>query len=397
MAITPELLERLFRIFCHGEGPDAGAKEIYVHLTKKMPNYFCIQVLNLMKQEKTRRVTRLHAIYVLRHMLVSDGGESFSRFNSRTAMELKREVLGWLRHFQDGHAAGILCKIVSFLAAQLLPVGKWPELEGFLTSYIQETEPVALDSTLLNLLDELAQHVPTSYLEAVPKKIGDALLEKLIAITSSDVLFNTYSAEARRHATRVSIVVLRRFPGDNGLLVHLFRGVIDFIFESLASDETFGRQLIEELQSFAMAPEWLQDAVVDDFSMYMLKIIRSPSFSPKTIDSAKTTLLLVAELNPNSCSRIHKLVVSSKIPLPLHSACANNEVERARMLLKAGTMVDALDVNKNTALHYAAQYGSKECAALLLEHGAAITLQNLDGETPIAFARRYGQHEVNAD
>lgn len=42
------------------------------------------------------------------------------------------------------------------------------------------------------------------------------------------------------------------------------------------------------------------------------------------------------------------------------------------MLLKAGTMVDALDVNKNTALHYAAQYGSKECVALLLEHGAAM-------------------------
>lgn len=325
MAITPELLARLFRIFFNGEDPDPdpGAKAIYFHLTKRMPNYFCISVLNLMKQEKTRRVTRLHAICVLQHMLVSDGGESlFSRFNSRTVMELKRELLGWLRHLQDGRVAGILCEIVSVLAAKMLPVGKWPELEGFLMRYIQKTEHVALDSTLLNLLDELAQHVPTSYLEAVPKNIGNALLEKLIAITSSDA----YSDEVRRQATRVSIVVLRRFPGDNGLLVHLFRRVFDFISETLASDETFGRQLIEELQSFAMAPEWLQDAVVDDFSMYMLKIIRSPSFSPKTIDSAKTALLLVAELNPNLSSRIHKLVDSFKIPPPLHSACASNEV-----------------------------------------------------------------------
>ncbi|KAG5560575.1 hypothetical protein RHGRI_003781 [Rhododendron griersonianum] len=123
-----------------------------------------------MKQEKTRRVTRLHAICILQHMLVSDGGELFSRFNSRTVVELKRELLGWLRHLQDGRVASILCEIVSVLVAQMLHVGKWPELEGFLTRYIKKTEHVALGSTLLNLLDELAQHVPTSYL---PKNIRD--------------------------------------------------------------------------------------------------------------------------------------------------------------------------------------------------------------------------------
>ncbi|KAI8566665.1 hypothetical protein RHMOL_Rhmol02G0059400 [Rhododendron molle] len=119
-------------------GPDLSAKAIYIHLTKRMPNYFCIRVLNLMKQEKTRRVTRLHAICVLQHMLVSDGGELFSRFNSRTVVELRRELLGWLRHFRDGCVAGILCEIGSVLVAQMLPVGKWLELEGFLTRYIQK-------------------------------------------------------------------------------------------------------------------------------------------------------------------------------------------------------------------------------------------------------------------
>ncbi|KAI8566666.1 hypothetical protein RHMOL_Rhmol02G0059500 [Rhododendron molle] len=74
----------------------------------------------------------------------------------------------------------------------------------------------------------------------------------------------------------MSIVILRRFPGDNGFLVHLFRRVIDFIFESLALDETFGQQLIEKLQSFAMAPEWLRDAMVDDFSKFMQKSLPFP-------------------------------------------------------------------------------------------------------------------------
>lgn len=44
----------------------------------------------------------------------------------------------------------------------------------------------------------------------------------------------------------------------------------------------------------------------------------------------------------------------------------------AQLLVEAGAKVDALDKNKNTALHYAAGYGRKECVALLLENGAAV-------------------------
>ena len=43
------------------------------------------------------------------------------------------------------------------------------------------------------------------------------------------------------------------------------------------------------------------------------------------------------------------------------------QVKCAQVLLEAGAKVDALDKNKNTALHYAAGYGRKECVALLLE------------------------------
>jgi len=57
-------------------------------------------------------------------------------------------------------------------------------------------------------------------------------------------------------------------------------------------------------------------------------------------------------------------------------------------------MVDALDKNKNTALHYAAGYGREECVGLLLKYGAAVTLQNLDGKTPIEVAKLNEQKEV---
>ncbi|KAE9448694.1 hypothetical protein C3L33_19433, partial [Rhododendron williamsianum] len=74
--------------------------------------------------------------------------------------------------------------------------------------------------------------------------------------------------------------------------------------------------------------------------------------------------------------------------------CNICRVKCAQILLEAGVMVDALDKNKNTALHYAAGYGRKECVALLLDHGAAVTLQNLDSKTPIDVARLNSQHEV---
>lgn len=48
------------------------------------------------------------------------------------------------------------------------------------------------------------------------------------------------------------------------------------------------------------------------------------------------------------------------------------QVKCAQVLIEAGAKVDALDKNKNTALHYAAGYGRKECVALLLENGAAV-------------------------
>lgn len=48
------------------------------------------------------------------------------------------------------------------------------------------------------------------------------------------------------------------------------------------------------------------------------------------------------------------------------------QVKCAQVLLEAGAKVDALDKNKNTALHYAAGYGRKECVQLLLENGAAV-------------------------
>ena len=64
----------------------------------------------------------------------------------------------------------------------------------------------------------------------------------------------------------------------------------------------------------------------------------------------------------------------SKLPtsIKLTNMHMQLQVKCAQVLLEAGAKVDALDKNKNTALHYAAGYGRKECVALLLDNGAAV-------------------------
>ena len=44
----------------------------------------------------------------------------------------------------------------------------------------------------------------------------------------------------------------------------------------------------------------------------------------------------------------------------------------AEALLEAGVSIDAVDKNKNTALHYAAGYGTQDCVKLLLKYGASV-------------------------
>jgi ankyrin repeat protein len=56
---------------------------------------------------------------------------------------------------------------------------------------------------------------------------------------------------------------------------------------------------------------------------------------------------------------------------PLHRA-AENDVRCVQLLLTHGAMVDALNNNNETPLHYAASYGKPECVELLVKHGAFI-------------------------
>ncbi|KAL6953522.1 hypothetical protein U1Q18_046363 [Sarracenia purpurea var. burkii] len=137
------------------------------------------------------------------------------------------------------------------------------------------------------------------------------------------------------------------------------------------------------------------------FLSKMLFSLQSPFKGNVTPSNPKESPVTV--LNLQSDSQLH-IAFSAPQAFPVSWAYSirreadllriSLQVKCAQILLEAGATVDALDKNKNTALHYAAGYGRKECVALLLEHGAAVTLQNLDGKTPIDVAKLNNQHEV---
>jgi ankyrin repeat protein len=71
-------------------------------------------------------------------------------------------------------------------------------------------------------------------------------------------------------------------------------------------------------------------------------------------------------------------------------AARNNECDEIQSLLEAGTELEDLDVENQTALCYAVMYSSEEAAALLLENGASLaplaqlTVDRSDGSLSFA-------------
>lgn len=96
------------------------------------------------------------------------------------------------------------------------------------------------------------------------------------------------------------------------------------------------------------------------------------SFEIRILDSSLVPVYM-AELSRREGLNFTILVWFFQIPMyGLNMLLILFQVKCAQALLEAGAKVDALDKNKNTALHYAAGYGRKECVALLLENGAAV-------------------------
>ena len=79
---------------------------------------------------------------------------------------------------------------------------------------------------------------------------------------------------------------------------------------------------------------------------------------------------------------------------PLHSACAGNYTQIARMLIDNGSLINIKQQAGATPLHAAAQNGNLELLILLLEHGAEINTRMEGGKLPADVAREKGFEEI---
>lgn len=79
---------------------------------------------------------------------------------------------------------------------------------------------------------------------------------------------------------------------------------------------------------------------------------------------------------------------------PLHSACAGNYTQIARMLIDNGSLINIKQQAGATPLHAAAQNGNLELLILLLEHGAEANTRMEGGKLPADLAREKGFEEI---
>jgi len=78
----------------------------------------------------------------------------------------------------------------------------------------------------------------------------------------------------------------------------------------------------------------------------------------------------------------------------LLDAFATGDVNRVRVMLHAGTEINAKDCERKTLLHYAARAGSREIVRLLLERGADLLVRDRQEHAPLFYAVEAGHVEA---
>jgi ankyrin repeat protein len=105
-------------------------------------------------------------------------------------------------------------------------------------------------------------------------------------------------------------------------------------------------------------------------------------------DVARYLVLKGADVNLPSNNGFHVY--------PLHSACAGNYTQIARMLIENGSLINIKQQAGATPLHAAAQNGNLDLLILLLENGAEVNIRMEGGKLPADLAREKGFEDIAA-
>ncbi|OMJ65898.1 hypothetical protein SteCoe_37454 [Stentor coeruleus] len=79
---------------------------------------------------------------------------------------------------------------------------------------------------------------------------------------------------------------------------------------------------------------------------------------------------------------------------PLHLACLSNQTALAKLLVRSGANINAVDATDNTPVHYSAQVGSKDFLEWLISKGPDLSIKNSEGKTAVEMSTRESVQEV---
>ncbi|KAH7838045.1 hypothetical protein Vadar_021436 [Vaccinium darrowii] len=191
---------------------------------------------------------------------------------------------------------------------QIVPLGSWPELKQYITECILSW---CLDSILLHLFALLLNSLPKSYISTIPKHVQDALVDKFIDLVS----VNPFDSDCVTYnIAKASFCVIVHFPSDNRL-VRLFQVVADNVLDFIISEQDMGDALLEEMVTFACAPEWTMKEITNSLYTLMIQLIKHPSFLLHTKQIALTVLHIVAQVHKTCAQTISESLESFKTKL----------------------------------------------------------------------------------
>jgi hypothetical protein len=142
---------------------------------------------------------------------------------------------------------------------------------------------------------------------------------------------------------------------------------------------------------------WLMAIVIVSLALFLLGAYRI------AVAERNTKLVLLRAVRYGDMVKVHSLLERFPVLVnamdregwtPLHWAAERGSVEMAELFISKGADVNVQDNENVTPLHVAAFYGRKRVAALLIANGAYIHMKDKHGKTPLDIAGEKGKNAV---
>lgn len=197
------------------------------------------------------------------------------------------------------------------------------------------------------------------------------LIEKGAAVNQNGAGRTPLHSAVQRQMPDVVELLLSKGADPNARLGKLLPLMSRYIFQQAGIDTSI----------IGATPFWLAAYYSD---VRLMKLLLEHGADPKINTNDQTTPLMAAagvDFIEGQDRRGHRWLQLSTLPLQLEA------IEAVKVLLGLGSDVNAVNNNKQTALHGATYFGSEPLIQLLVDRGARLDAVNKLGQTPYYIAQ----------